>query len=90
MHDYYQEKVDTFTRDLEKQREMALHSPIGMAFVTFKSVNDSKQVFEDHESSVFRRCNSSLPLSSLRFDLILSLTYILYMVLFTVVYFCSF
>jgi len=63
--DFYHQKLVELEAKVEKRREISLNSPLGMAFVTFQSVNDAKQVYEDHEKNVLRMCREQRPLSSL-------------------------
>ena len=41
--DYYQQKLVELEAGVAKRKEIALNSPLGMAFVTFKSINNAKQ-----------------------------------------------
>ena len=42
----------------------------GMAFITFTSVNHSRQVFEDHKKHFLIKLSDNQPLSTLRFELL--------------------
>ena len=41
---HYEAEEERLGEEVERQREIALDSPLGMAFVTFRSINDSRQV----------------------------------------------
>jgi len=65
VEEYYREKLSTLQSDFMKQREVSVHSPLGMAFITFTSVNHSRQVFEDHKKHFLIKLSDNQPLSTL-------------------------
>ena len=52
---------------MEKETELARHNPLGMAFVTFASINHSKRVRDAHRRGAWWQfwCRSNPPLSPL-------------------------
>ena len=56
--DYYTEEEARLRPQVEKERQNALDSPLGLAFVTFESINDARRAFQDHTRSIFRKCSS--------------------------------
>jgi len=61
--EFYFDEERRLVREVERQRELSIRTPLGMAFISFSSVNDSKAVFDDHQKSTFW-CNSSPKMSS--------------------------
>ncbi|XP_023342328.1 CSC1-like protein 2 [Eurytemora carolleeae] len=63
--EFYGDQITELQSNVIKLKEMSLHSPLGMAFVTFNSVNGAKYVYEDHEPSILSRYNKKSAISSL-------------------------
>jgi len=51
--EYYTEEKERLDAEVEKQSEISINSPLGLAFVTFASINDAREVYEDHTTSIF-------------------------------------
>jgi len=49
--EYYEEEKVILERDVETLTETSLHNPLGIAFVSFDSINHSKKVYDDFISS---------------------------------------
>jgi len=62
--EWYSSEEQRLTREVQRQRELSINSPLGMAFVTFTSLNDSKGVYDDHKRAAFW-CSTKPPMSSL-------------------------
>jgi len=65
--EYYSEKEQQLRAEVEKETELARHNPLGMAFVTFASINHSKRVRDAHRRGAWWQfwCRSNPPLSPL-------------------------
>jgi len=64
--EYYTEKEHQLRAEVEKETELAHHRPLGMAFVTFSSINHSKKVRDAHtEAAWWEFCRRSPPMSPL-------------------------
>eukprot|EP00092_Neocalanus_flemingeri_P025310 GFUD01027442.1.p1 GENE.GFUD01027442.1~~GFUD01027442.1.p1 ORF type:complete len:880 (+),score=162.84 GFUD01027442.1:356-2995(+) len=62
--EFYSSEEQRLTREVQRQRELSVNTPLGMAFVTFTSLNCSKSVYDDHSRSAFW-CSTKPPMSSL-------------------------
>jgi len=62
--EWYNTEEQRLTREVQRQKELSINSPLGMAFVTFTSLNDSKAVYDDHKRAAFW-CATKPPMSSL-------------------------
>ena len=51
------------TQEFEKEKEAALKDPLGIVFVTFKSVNMAKDVYDAFRRSIVE-CSFQPPVSS--------------------------
>ena len=60
---YYTEEAARLEREVARLTEESLHSPLGIAFVTFDNINSSKRVYDDHKSS-YLSCFKSFPQES--------------------------
>ena len=49
--DYYSQEEARLEREVSRLTEESLNSPLGVAFVTFDSINSSKEVYDDHSST---------------------------------------
>ena len=63
--DWYTDEVERLKQEAAQQTEISLHSPLGMAFVTFKSLNSSKKVYDDFQTSIYKLWIKHPTLSSL-------------------------
>jgi len=65
--EYYTEKEEQLRAEVEKETELAQHTPLGMAFVTFSSINHSKMVRDAHRRSAWWHfwCKRNPPMSPL-------------------------
>ena len=62
--EFYSSEEQRLMREVQRQREFSINTPLGMAFVTFTSLNSSKAVYDDHKRSAFW-CSTKPPMSSL-------------------------
>ena len=60
---FYTEEVKKYEREYQTQKQRSLKSPLGIAFVTFKTLAMSNEVIQAHKSSVFQK--RSVPKSTL-------------------------
>jgi len=67
--DYFEEKLSELRIEVAKSTQLALASPIGMAFITFKSLNDARKVFEDIDRSQWYEHKPPPQLSSISLSL---------------------
>ncbi len=44
--EYYSQEVDRLSQEFVREKETALQSPLGLAFVTFRSLNMAKEVYD--------------------------------------------
>ena len=66
---FYTEEAARLEREVARLTEESLHSPLGIAFVTFDNINSSKAVYDDHKSSYLSCFKSSPQQSSLSVSL---------------------
>ena len=62
--EYYQERVDELTQQFLEERDKSMKHPVGIVFITFKSLNGAKEVYDSFKRSVLQ-CNFQPPASSL-------------------------
>ena len=67
--EFYTEEAARLEREVARLTEESLHSPLGIAFVTFDNINSSKKVYDDHKSSYLSCFKSSPQQSSLSVSL---------------------
>jgi len=65
--EYYTVKEDQLRAEVQKETELAQHKPLGMAFVTFSSINHSKKVRDAHRGAAWWHfwCKRNPPMSPL-------------------------
>lgn len=51
--EYYTEQEAKLKSDFDSAKETALKTPLGIAFVTFESVNMAKEVYDSFQHSIF-------------------------------------
>jgi len=51
--DWYSEEEQRLHREVQRQKELSINTPLGMAFITFTNLNDSKSVYDDHQRPAF-------------------------------------
>ena len=51
--EFYNEEVDSYVQEFATEKEMALKSPLGIAFVTLKTYTMSKEVYDSFKKSFF-------------------------------------
>ena len=56
--------MDDLTKQFHEEKEKSLKQPIGIAFVTFATLNDAKEVFDSFQRSILQ-CGFEPPASSL-------------------------
>ena len=61
--DFYNDEVTRLTQEFDKERDNALKTPLGIVFVTFKSVNMAKDVYDAFRRSMLE-CSFQPPVSS--------------------------
>jgi len=61
--DFYTSEEQRLIQDVERHSELALSKPLGMAFVTFPSLDTSMTVYEDHSTAFWS--SATPPISSL-------------------------
>ena len=52
--EFYEEETARYSEEFEKEKEKSLRSPLGIAFVTFKTLAMSKEVYDAFRRSVFQ------------------------------------
>ena len=52
--EFYEEETARYAEEFEKEKEKSLRSPLGIAFVTFKTLAMSKEVYDAFRRSVFQ------------------------------------
>jgi len=62
--EFYQQLVDDLSKQFHEEKEKSLKQPIGIAFVTFATLNDAKEVFDSFQRSILQ-CGFEPPASSL-------------------------
>lgn len=62
--DFYKDKVNRLEMEFDAERDNALSNPLGMMFVTFKTVNMAKEVYDAFRKPFFK-CHVKPPNSSL-------------------------
>jgi hypothetical protein len=62
--EWYSAEEQRLHREVQRQKELSVNTPLGMAFVTFSNLNDSKAVYDDHKRTAFW-CSTAPPMSSL-------------------------
>jgi len=62
--EWYSTEEQRLHREVQRQKELSINTPLGMAFVTFTNLNDSKHVYDDHKRAAFW-CSTKPPQSSL-------------------------
>lgn len=67
--EWYTEEVEKLRKDVDRQTEISLNSPLGIAFVTFESLNSSKKVHDDFQPSIYRLNFKNPSLSSMSMSL---------------------
>jgi len=65
--EYYTVKEDQLRAEVQKETDLAQHKPLGMAFVTFSSINHSKKVRDAHRRAAWWHfwCKRNPPMSPL-------------------------
>ena len=59
--EFYEEETAKYSEEFEKEKEKALKSPLGIAFVTFRTLAMSKEVYDAFRKSIFQVCTQSIP-----------------------------
>ena len=62
--EFYEQQVDELTQQFLDEREKSLKQPVGIVFVTFGSLNNSKEVYDSFKRSMLQ-CGYQPPMSSL-------------------------
>lgn len=62
--EFYEEQVEKLTKDFLDEKEKSLKHPVGIVFITFRSINNAKEVFDSFHRSVLQ-CNYEPPSSTL-------------------------
>merc|ERR1719312_1336866 len=52
--EFYEEETAKYSQEFEKEKEKALKSPLGIAFVTFRTLAMSKEVYDAFKKSFFQ------------------------------------
>ena len=63
--DYYGEEKQRLLDEFEKEKNEALKNPLGIAFVTWKTYQMSKDIHDEFKSTIFTCWKARLPQSSL-------------------------